>query len=85
VAGGASSHFEMYVTGADRSAEREWLVYLLLAFLLFSLGIYETLYVKYKLWRDIILKSWGKSFFSDLSSCIEGAKSIVWTLCTKVC
>jgi hypothetical protein len=32
----------MYVTGADRSAEREWLVYLLLAFLLFSLGIYET-------------------------------------------
>ncbi len=30
MAGGASSHFEMYVTGSDMSAESQRLIYLLL-------------------------------------------------------
>ncbi len=30
VAGGASSHFEMYVTVSDMAAESKWLIYLLL-------------------------------------------------------
>jgi heme/copper-type cytochrome/quinol oxidase subunit 3 len=37
-AGGIGSHFEMYITRGDKSGEKEWLVFLLLIGLLFSIG-----------------------------------------------